>query len=191
MMGASIAHSLVIATVASSVAILLVAVLRKPLRYAAGARAAYWQWLLVPASVFVVLMPAPAHSVRALIESLPRSVNAAYSAVMVSANSAGDSNHYVAVLAIWFLGASVMLAWLLRRQRAFVRSLGTLTRDPEGIYRSSCVVAPLLLGTWSARIVVPTDFEARYTPEERALVLAHERAHLVRHDAASLLAMLL
>jgi BlaR1 peptidase M56 len=31
---------------------------------------------------------------------------------------------------------------------------------------------------------VPTDFESRYTPEERVLVLAHERGHLVRLDAA-------
>jgi len=32
--------------------------------------------------------------------------------------------------------------------------------------------------------VVPTDFESRYTIEERTLVVAHERAHLARRDAA-------
>jgi hypothetical protein len=99
-------------------------------------------------------------------------------------NAAGASDQVQAALLIWLLGAFAMLMWLARRQVAFVRSLGTLTRDPDGIYRSCSIVAPLLLGAWRARIVVPTDFESRYSAEERALVLAHERAHLVRGDGA-------
>ena len=182
-MSSSVVHSLVIATVASSLAIVLVGVLRKPLRYVVGARAAYWQWLLVPASVLAVLLPAPVHSVRVLAGSLPNSVSAAYSAVMVSVNASEISN-FVPVLAIWMLGAFVMLTWMVRRQHAFVRSLGNMTSDASGIYRSDTIVAPLLLGAWRARIVVPADFEVRYGPEERTLVLAHERAHLVRRDAA-------
>jgi bla regulator protein BlaR1 len=183
MMSSSLADSLVIATVASSLAILVVGVLRRPVRYAVGARAAYWQWLLVPASVLAVLLPAPAHSVRVLANSLPNSVSAAYSAVMLSVNAADISNHYMTVLVFWLLGAAVMLIWLVRRQHAFVRSLGNMKMDPDGIYRSDSIVAPLLLGAWRARIVVPTDFEARYGPEQRILVLAHERAHLMRRDA--------
>lgn len=183
-MSSSLVHALVIVTVASSFAILFVGVLRKPLRRAVGARAAYWQWLLVPASMLAVLLPAPVHSVRVLADSLPHSVSTAYSAVMASVNASDVSNHYVPVLAIWLLGASVMLTWLVRLQRAFVRSLGSMKPDRDGIYRSSSIVAPLLLGAWRARIVVPTDFEVRYSPEERTLVLAHERAHLVRRDAA-------
>jgi bla regulator protein blaR1 len=182
MMSSSPLHSLVTATLLSSLAIVIVGVLRKPLRYLAGARAAYWQWLLVPASVLAVLVPAPVHSVRVLAESLPHSVGAAYSAVWVSVNAAGASNQAQAVLVIWLLGAFAMLMWLARRQVAFVRSLGKLTRDPDGIYRSDSIVAPLLLGAWRPRIVVPADFEAHYSAEERVLVLAHERAHLVRGD---------
>jgi beta-lactamase regulating signal transducer with metallopeptidase domain len=176
-------HALVIVTLASSLAIVVVGVLRKPLRYAVGARAAYWIWLLVPVSVLAVLLPAPVHSVRILAESLTQPVSAAYSAVEVSVNVASASNHHVVVLAIWLLGTSVMLTLLVRRQRAFVRSLGNMNPGSDGLYRGASPVAPLLLGAWRPRIVVPTDFEARYSPEERALVLAHERAHLVRGDA--------
>jgi beta-lactamase regulating signal transducer with metallopeptidase domain len=184
-MSNSLAHSLLVVTLASSVAIVLVAVLRRPLRYAVGARAAYWQWLLVPASACAVLLPAPVDTVRMIPESLPGSVSAALSSAMVSVGAVGPSSNFVAAsLAIWLLGTFLMLAWLVRRQRAFVRSLGTMAPDPDGIYRSSSTVAPLLLGAWRARIVVPTDFETRYGPEERTLVLAHERAHLVRRDAA-------
>ena len=183
-MSSSLIYSLVTATLVSSLAIVIVGALRKPLRYLVGVRAAYWQWLLVPASVLAVLVPAPVRSVRVLAESLPHSVGAAYSAILVSANSAGASNHNPLVLLIWLLGAFAMLAWLVRRQVGFIRSLGILTQDSDGIYRSSSILGPLLLGAWRPRIVVPTDFEERYGPEQRALVLAHERAHLVRGDAA-------
>jgi bla regulator protein blaR1 len=184
-MGSSLVHSLLIVTAASSLAIVLVGMLRKPLRYAVGARAAYWQWLLVPASVFAVLLPAPLHSVRTISESVPGSVSAAFSSALVSVSAVGASpNYLVTGLAIWLLGIAAMLTWLVRRQRAFVRSLGELRTDPDGVCRSTSVVAPLLLGAWRARVVVPMDFEARYSPEERILVLAHERAHLARRDAA-------
>jgi beta-lactamase regulating signal transducer with metallopeptidase domain len=178
-------HSLINVTAASSMAVVLVGVLRKPLRLAVGARAAYWQWLLVPASVLAVLMPAPVRSVRMLTQSMPDSVSAAFSSAIVSVSEVGGSTSYVATgLAIWLLGTFLMATWLVRRQRRFVRFLGNMTMDPEGIHRSSTVVSPLLVGAWRPRIVVPSDFESRYSPEERALVLAHERAHLARHDAA-------
>lgn len=180
----SFLHSLLIVTVTSSIAILFVGILRKPLRYSIGARAAYWQWLLVPASASAVLLPAPLHSVRMMTESAPGPVSAALSGAMVSIDAAGASSQFLVMgLTIWLLGTAVMAMWLVRRQRVFVRSLGDLTIHPDGAYRSKSVVAPLLVGAWGARVVVPADFEARYSPEERILVLAHERAHVARRDA--------
>jgi hypothetical protein len=41
----------------------------------------------------------------------------------------------------------------------------------------------MVLGAWRARVIVPTDFAVRYTPEERVLMLAHEQAHLERGDS--------
>jgi bla regulator protein BlaR1 len=184
-MSASAVHLLVTVTAASSMAVVLVGLLRQPLQYAVGARAAYWQWLLVPASVLAVLMPAPVHSVRLLTQSAPDPVSAAISSAIVSVSQVGGSTGYAAAgLAIWLLGTCLVATWLVRRQRTFVRSLGNMTMDPGGIYRSGTAVAPLLVGAWRPRIVVPADFESRYTPEERILVVAHERAHVARHDAA-------
>lgn len=109
-MSNSLVHSLVIVTAASSMAILIVGVLRKPLQYAVGARAAYWQWLLVPASVFAVLLPAPVHSVRMVTDSLPNPVSSAFSSAMVAVTAAGASTNYVVMgLAIWLMGAFLML----------------------------------------------------------------------------------
>ena len=185
-MSNSLFHSLVVVTAVSSVAIVFVGMLRKPLRYAVGARAAYWQWLAVPTSAVAVLLPAPLHPIRAISQSLPAPVSAAFSGAMVSVSTVGGSTGYLAMagITVWLLGAAAMLTWLARRQRAFVRSLGALTMDADGVCRSRSVVAPLLVGAWRARVVVPADFEVRYSHEERILVLAHERAHLARHDAA-------
>lgn len=42
----------------------------------------------------------------------------------------------------------------------------------------------MLVGVFRPRIIVPADFETRYSPEEQALVLEHERAHADRRDVA-------
>ena len=64
------------ATLATSVAVLLVLALRRPLRAAFGARVAYGAWVLVPASLVAVLLPAAAvapgsHPVLAMPRALP------------------------------------------------------------------------------------------------------------------------
>jgi bla regulator protein BlaR1 len=41
----------------------------------------------------------------------------------------------------------------------------------------------MVIGALRARVIVPTDFDTRYTPEECQMMLAHERAHLERGDA--------
>jgi len=63
-----------------------------------------------------------------------------------------------------------------------VRSLGKLTPDCGDTQRSAAIVAPMLLGAWRSRLILPVDFESRYSEAERTLMLAHERAHLMRHD---------
>jgi beta-lactamase regulating signal transducer with metallopeptidase domain len=183
-MGADLLRALAIATLASSVAVLLVVLLRKPLRAAVGARAAYWLWLLVPAAALATLLPAPSQILYTASFSLADQVRSAVSTLAVPVAVARDSAVVSGVLAIWAIGACSMFAVLLRRQRSFIRSLGTLHPEANGFQRSSAVVTPMLVGAWNPRIVVPHDFEDRYSPEERDLVLAHERAHLIRHDAA-------
>jgi bla regulator protein BlaR1 len=42
-----------------------------------------------------------------------------------------------------------------------------------------------MVGGWNPKIVLPSDFEARYSETERMLILAHECAHVDRKDALS------
>ena len=184
-MDADLLRALTNATIASSAAVLLVGVLRKPLRAAAGARAAYWLWLLVPAVVLASLLPAPSQILSASSFSLTGQVRSTLPVITFSAAIRQESAVLITGgLAIWVAGACAMFVLLLRRQRSFIRSLGTLVPDKNGFQRSEAVVAPMLVGAWQPRIVVPFDFESRYAPEERDLMLAHERTHLLRRDVA-------
>jgi beta-lactamase regulating signal transducer with metallopeptidase domain len=56
---AEVFQVLVKTILASSVALMLVALLRKPMRIAVGARAAYLLWILVPAMAASALLPVP------------------------------------------------------------------------------------------------------------------------------------
>lgn len=182
-MSAEVLQALTDSTLVSSAAVLLVRLLRKPMRAAVGARAAYWLWLLVPAMAAAVLLPAPSPVLTSVQVTLPEQIRSAFAAATVGESTSDRAVLINLALATWAVGACAMFFWMLARQRSFARSLGALTRDADGLYRCD-VVAPMLVGAWHSKIVVPTDFESRYSPEERELVLAHEHAHELRRDIA-------
>ena len=43
-------------------------------------------------------------------------------------------------------------------------------------------IGPALVGAWHGRIVLPVDFEQRYSDIEQVLILAHEATHAGRRD---------
>ena len=49
---------------------------------------------------------------------------------------------------------------------------------------SSNVESPLLIGLWRPTIVLPADVEQKFDEAELRLMIAHELAHLARHDLA-------
>src|SRR5262245_43104577 len=161
-------------TIATTIAILLVAIFRKPLARIAGARVAYLLWVLVPASNLVALLPAPAEPFAPVQEIVPRIVTTVLPPAASSTSASPRGAGYSLTLVVWIAGAALMLAFTLYRQRAFLRSLGTTTVAPDGTHRSDTIRGPVLVGLWKPRIVLPTDFETLYRPEERELVLAHE-----------------
>jgi bla regulator protein blaR1 len=180
-MSASSLLLLVQLTLVSSAAVLLVGALRGPVRRMVGARAAYWLWIVVPACVLAILMPAP--PVPFLEISLLPSVAGGLSEALGSASTIEASSNYAEVLfAIWLAGVLFMATWLVIRQQAFVRSLGQVVADAEGTFRSDRILAPMLVGALRPRVIVPKDFESRYSEQDRVLMLAHERAHQERGD---------
>lgn len=182
-MGASLIHTLISATVASSLGALVVGPLRRPLRVLAGARASYWLWLVIPAMVLATLLPVPSGVVQVSSKSLTAQLGSALSGVVLPPGPQRTLSMFaVTGLALWAAGAAVMLGLLIHRQRSFLRSLGTLSPDSDDMPRSAAIIAPMVVGALRSRLILPVDFESRYSEAEREFMLAHERAHLLRHD---------
>jgi beta-lactamase regulating signal transducer with metallopeptidase domain len=158
------------AQLAGSLAITLVLLLRRPTRQLVGPQLAYGLWLLVPAAAIASLFPAmpeclgrPAASVGVMRAG--RFVD--WTPVMAHAN---------ALAGVWMTGLALSLAALFFAQRRF-----------DAAVRDGCA-GPAATGFWP-RMVVPQDYRARFTADERALIRAHERAHMARRDPTTNLLM--
>jgi TonB family protein len=81
------------------------------------------------------------------------------------------------------LGGLFAVLCFARRQRGFRQGLGVLQRRADGLQQAQAVDGlPAAIGLWKPAIVLPADFDARYSSEQRALMVAHERMHIVRGD---------
>jgi bla regulator protein blaR1 len=168
----------------TTVVALAVALVRVPLRGTLGARAVYWLWLTVPASALAVALPRAEHKPATAVAGIAWDVfGLAWDRIAALIAVIHVSGPLSAVAcAVWALGAGAVFAFMVLQQRAFVRSLGTLVPLPDGTWRGGGVAEPLLLGALRPRMLVPLDFEERYSTEECEFVLAHERAHMHRGD---------
>lgn len=169
---------LLAAAVASSVTVALVLLLRSALRRIFGAPVAYGAWLTVPLVVAVTLLPA-ASAPGGLILLGGRVFDAARemaAALLISAPALPG------VLWIWLIGALLAAMLLAMWQVRFARSLGTIVVRDGIAYAERTALSPVVVGVLRPSIVVPGDFDSRYTADERALILAHERTHIRRGD---------
>ena len=188
---------------AGAAAVLAVSALRQPARRLFGAQAAYRIWALVILAGVAVLLPprtmtAPAYAAPEAVMAGPafaattapaRAPTMAPSIKSLAPHPALlqapiDISLTQAVFAVWLVGALLSVAVLAWRQRRFLATLGRLRRGGDGLMLAERVgVGPAVVGCISPRVVVPADFVQRFTPEEQAVVLAHENAHLARQDA--------
>jgi TonB family protein len=170
---------------AAGLALALVLCLRVPARRWLGATFAYRLWLLVPVAVLATLLPAPERPLIAALQvapSLPPSLSAP---IPLQAAVGTPAIDWAPLLfALWLAGALALVVVFVRQQRRYLRDLGALSSGEHGTLRAQATAGcPALVGALRPRIVVPSDFESRYSPRERELVLAHERTHLARGDA--------
>jgi beta-lactamase regulating signal transducer with metallopeptidase domain len=161
---------------AAAAAIVLVVALRKIARPRFGARLVYSLWLLPMLAAAAVVAPARVVTVAARIAAQPASaavdVFEGVAPVGLPATlpeAALDPR--MLILALWLAGvagAALVMTLLQRRFTAEVR---------KG------AIGPAVVGVIAPRIVTPSDFEQKFSREEQALVLAHERAHIDRQDS--------
>ena len=179
-MDAELIAALVEATLAGTGAVLLVSIVRRPVRVVLGAGAAYALWLCVPAALMAVLLP------RGIDPSpaWPASWRVAPASALLP-NPQRDLQAWRDLALLLWLGGTVpcaaILAW---QQHRYVRGLGKPVRRDDGLYQ--CPIAgaglPAVAGALRPRILLPADFARRYTAQEQALVIEHERVHVRRGD---------
>jgi len=161
--------TLVRVNLAVAIAVAAVLALRLPLRHLFGARATYGLWILVPAAAAAMLAPPRVVTVMASQPdiALPALPPPPVSAGVVVTQAIDPTP---ALLALWATGALACALWLGVRQLQF----GRAARAGRA--------GPAVIGVLRPRIVLPDDFEARYSLREQLVILAHERTHIARGD---------
>jgi beta-lactamase regulating signal transducer with metallopeptidase domain len=140
-----------------SAAILLVLLLRTPVRRWCGADVAYALWVLPP---LVLLGDGVASLLSITQDAGSFSLLPAWVLPPLPAG----------VASVWAAGAALgLLAYAV----AHLREFGRVRRGAAG---------PAVVGIVRPRLCLPRDFAERFTLEEQRLIRAHERAHLTRND---------
>jgi beta-lactamase regulating signal transducer with metallopeptidase domain len=181
MAAADILETLLRANLVAALAVALVLCLRRPVRALCGAGAAYGLWAAVPVAALASLLPV--RSVLPQIGGLPADM-LSFTILPGDAPSAGIDLSVFAVT-VWLLGVAASLAVLATRQIRLARATGRLTvesGDPALAHAEHAGVGPAVIGVLAPKIVLPKDFRTRYSPEEQAVILAHETAHLQAGD---------
>ncbi len=180
---AAILMSLLKANLAAAAPVVGVIALRKWARGRLGARAAYALWFAPLLAAGAVFLPHPAApTAMALQVEAAADVFAARAAAVAPR---GGPDIPALLLGVWIVGALTAIGLLAWRQARFMASLGRLTPLSErGLFRAERAgVGPAVVGVLKPKVVAPADFEARYTEDERALILAHEAAHVAGRDS--------
>ncbi len=149
---------------------LAIALLRaaRPVLLRQGAGLTYAAWSLVPLLMLTPALPHPG------MEPLRLALMAASgpAAAGLASIPALPPHSTAPWMALWLVGTLAVLVVQSWRQWRLAR-LGA--RLPAGS-------SPALVGLLSPRIALPIDFEQRFTPAERELILAHEAVHRERLD---------
>lgn len=166
------------ATVAVTLALLLVLSVRKPLRSAFGAAVAYGAWIVAPFAVIAVMLPARGVAIASSpVFHVPGTEAIPALAAAMPAQGAQS------LCGIWLVGMLLMALRLQWLQRRFRHALGRLHQRGDGMFQAEVSAGlPAVYGLWRPMIVVPADFDSRYSEEERRLMQVHERSHVASGD---------
>jgi bla regulator protein BlaR1 len=174
--------------VATSALMALVLIIRNPVRRRFGAGVAYALWLL----------PAARAVLPSFTETVERVAPKSAGFVPMSFSSAAAApvepsiDWVLLLLAVWLAGAAGMLGRGLltygKQRRGILEGAIQLAKlDGIRILRSERVRGPLAFGIIDRVIVLPLDFDQKFTDRQRCLALEHELAH---HRCGDLLANL-
>jgi bla regulator protein blaR1 len=173
---------------ATSGLIVLVLLLREPVRRHFGARVAYGLWLIPAARL---LMPTISETVERplAVDFAPRMMTSQVVAEPMLMSGVAERSlieqigGWPTVLVVLWLGVAIGL--FAARILAFRRERNAILLDATDLgrigsirlLRSGEVTGPLAFGIFDRVIAVPADFDRLYAEHERRLALEHELAH--------------
>ncbi|HEX9933407.1 MAG TPA: M56 family metallopeptidase [Allosphingosinicella sp.] len=172
--------------VAASLTMLVVLAIRTPVARAFGAGWAYALWLLPLVRLVLPPLPGLAGEMPSILPPLVLALDAGGSAAPLPL-SGGGGQWMPVLVAFWALGAAAFLVFQFLSYRSFLTRISLASRS-AGAFRgvpvieSDAVEGPIAVGLLDRRIVVPTDFESRYSEAERRLAAEHEYVHHRRGD---------
>lgn len=180
-------HGLLEQSLTLSAVVLLLALLR-PLLLRLGPAALYSAWLALPAALLASCFPGPdgapltqgLQTLRLQMQPLAQALPASLAGLPTPAGM--DAMPGLAWIAsmLWLLGALSLFAGLSRRYRLQRRQWLWDAATP--CWRGPSGSSPALVGVWRTALLLPLDFEQRFSSDEQALILAHERQHQRRRD---------
>ncbi|MGH8108333.1 MAG: M56 family metallopeptidase [Arenimonas sp.] len=180
-MSADFLKLLLEATIAVSFAIVVVIAVRVPMRKLFGARVAYTLWCLVPLALIAVCIPAQQIVITTVSQAVATDTSPNLPASAMAVQAVDYSSDLF--LSLWLIGIVVCAFLFARQQKKFIGSLGVLNLCYEKVFLSeNNNHGPSVIGVVQPRIVLPSDFNQRYSQEEQDLVLTHEQVHLSRGD---------
>jgi beta-lactamase regulating signal transducer with metallopeptidase domain len=185
---ATLGRTLLLHSLLLSVALGGVLALRGPVARQLGAQALRPLWAVLPAVLLALLVypfaaPLLRPTLAPLLLALDGSVVTAPASPPLGQTAAATGSLLLPALSgCWMLGVLAVTALMVTRQRRYLRWLQP-SDDPR-VLRASAGSSPAQLGWRASRLVLPLDFEARFSAEEQGLVLAHEATHLAHRDNA-------
>ncbi|WNO53076.1 M56 family metallopeptidase [Stakelama saccharophila] len=179
--------------VATTLLMLLVLAIRRPVREAMGPRFAYALWAL-PA-LRMLLPPLPESwraSARAPIATAGETIQIYLIAPISGADAApvASGPDWASIaLGLWIVGALGFIGWHAIAHGRFCQRLIRRSRRSRALaegrvhmIETDAANGPLAFGIFRKYVAFPRDFTERYDPSERDLALAHELCHHQRGD---------
>jgi beta-lactamase regulating signal transducer with metallopeptidase domain len=157
--------SLVRVNLVAGAAILVVLLLRAPVRRAFGPHFAYALWSVAPVAVLGAALSEVI--ARTSLDAESASMGGLTAGVVTWLKLHDDGR---LLLAVWSAGVGISVALAALGLARFMAA--------EKAGRAG----PAVVGVVLPRLVVPADAARRFTPEEWRLIRAHERAHMDRQD---------
>ena len=177
--------------IASTLLMLLVLVVRTPVRRAFGPTIAYALWALPVVRMVLPPLPDSWRGTALPVLPVPEDIIISLGTPVATlvAEPASGIGWPIGLLSVWTLGAVAFVAYHLVAHSRFCARVRRQASDVHvvaagnvAVIATDAATGPLAFGVWRKFVAFPRDFEDRYDPLERDLALAHELGHHARGD---------